>query len=158
MKIFGNSDWYQGAVKKANINSDGSIVSAGSNRYIMGTHQSASRTSTGAFINYTEQFGTPACAQFNKTSGLYTCPETGFYLLTYTLSLGAEVPGRSIVGLSINGTHRWEVIDITGMQYADIGGSLKLYLNANDTLSLTLNYFSITVTCRVYMCCMMVGS
>lgn len=96
---------------------------------------------TGDGVNYvtTNQGG-----HFNASTGLFTCPVDGVYLVT-AIVVGDGV-GRTLVNLRVNGATPAgftgaEIIDTTDSSFStslNVGSSVALSLAANDTISMNL--------------------
>lgn len=129
----------------------------GMNKYIMGVHASNAVTASATdFSSWTASLGSPACAQFNTSTGNYTAPETGFYEFHVLLSLG-NVTVRTMIGLKKNGVHSQEIIDATNQPYGDFGMTQIVYLTAGDTIRPWVGYASGATSATCFFSCKMVG-
>ena len=98
---------------------------------------SSTKNSSGIFTNYSTSDGgigfryRNVGGHLNTTSGRFTAPITGRYLITALYISSSGVVERNIAWLYINGTNIGEWTEAYG-QYDDQSAASVFYLNAND--------------------------
>lgn len=100
-----------------------------------GSYRSASNTD-GQGVNYTAMYGAfNTGGNFNTTTGVFTAPVAGKYVVSYILCRDSNYVGRGILRLYINSGAYAEIAECYG-PYQDVGGCVTVNLAANDTMYL----------------------
>ena len=98
----------------------------------------SSSKSGDTFVSYTSVPNTPLVnvgGHLNTTTGVFTCPISGIYLITAVGNDTANSTTRKIGYIRVNGLSLDEAFEATD-QYADTGTSYILSLSANDAVTL----------------------
>jgi hypothetical protein len=111
-----------------------------------GGYVSAQRTSNGTYINFSTLLGNwNQGGHFNASTGVFTAPVGGRYLITVTgKSDNSSTTTRGLVRLFVNG-------------YQDVGSAQLLQLAANDTLYTTIEGASAGTPFRVAFGAILLG-
>lgn len=94
----------------------------------------ASANGQGSIYTYYRNVG----SHFNTTSGTFTAPLTGRYLITAMYDNSTSIVERNIGHLFYNGTNLGEWVESYG-PYDNSNGAVVFYLNVNDTIKFGVN-------------------
>jgi hypothetical protein len=110
-----------------------------SNKHILVTSASGTLNAAGNLVNYASITGGPVPSFFNQTTGVYTVPETGIYLIS--VAGASDSPGRSIFNLYVNDVNVQEIVDMS-TQHGNLGNVQIRYQTAGDRIRLYLGMTS----------------
>ena len=97
----------------------------------------------GVYTNLKDQGGA-----FNASTGIFTAPISGFYLVTLMLTPGGS--GRLLINASLNGAYPGEIYDITAeADSSDYSWSGIIYLEAGQTHRILRHGDSVPITVMV---------
>ena len=103
-----------------------------------GGYRGENRTADGKFQNYTTMAGSfNRGSHFNASTGTFTAPISGVYLVGATVNSNHNGQSRGLMRLFINSTQYAEITESWG-SYQDVGSANLVALNANDTMHLTI--------------------
>jgi hypothetical protein len=100
-----------------------------------GSYRSGSNTD-GYGVNYSAMAGAFNTGNhFNTTTGVFTAPIAGKYVVPYIMCRDTSAVGRGILRLYINGVAYAEIAECYGA-YQDVGGCVIVNLGQNDSMFL----------------------
>lgn len=106
-----------------------------SNKYILQTVVSGTLNAAGNLVGYASITGGAIPSYFNATTGTYTVPETGLYMIC--VAGASDSSSRSIFNLYVNDANVQEIVDMS-TQHGNLGNTQIRYQTAGDRIRLYL--------------------